>query len=91
MAIGMPCSGPTAWPDRMALSRGLGGEPGVGGVDRDEGVELGFQPFDAGQVFVDQIDGGEVAGGDVGGQGVDGKRSGGGHGVVPGRLAKNIS
>ena len=56
IAIGMPCSGPTAWPDADGLVRGLGGKPGVGGVDRDEGVELGLQPFDARQVFVHEID-----------------------------------
>ena len=44
-----------AGPD--GLVRGLGGKPGVGGVDRDEGVELGFQPFDPGQVFIHEVDG----------------------------------
>ena len=39
------------------LVRGLCGKPGVGGVDRDEGVELGFQAFDPGQVFIHEVDG----------------------------------
>ena len=59
---------------------GLGGEAGVGRVDRNEGLEFRLQPFDAGQQFVDQIDRERAARGDFGGQGVDGEESGGGHG-----------
>ncbi len=38
------------------LLGGLGGKSGVGGVDRDEGVEPGLQAFDAGQVFIHEVD-----------------------------------
>ncbi len=65
------------------LVRGLGGEPGIGGVDRDEGVQPGFQPLDAGKVFVHEVDRRQAARGDLRGQRVDGTEGGGGHGVLP--------
>ena len=62
------------------LVGGLGGEPGVGGVDRDERLELGFQTFDACQVFIHEVDRRQAARGDLGRQCVDRKESGGSHG-----------
>jgi hypothetical protein len=62
------------------LVGGFGGHARIGGVDRDERLELGLQPVDPRKVFVDQIDRGQSPQGDLGRLGVDGKEHGGLHG-----------
>ena len=72
--------------DRVAgadgLVGGFGGEAGVGGVDRDERLQPGFQPLDACKKLVDQIDRGQAARGDLRRQFMD-RTKGGGHGTLP--------
>jgi hypothetical protein len=58
------------------LVGGLGGEPRVGHVDRDERPEFGLQPLDPIQVFVHQIDRRQASRHDLGRLGVDGKERG---------------
>ena len=90
IAIGMPCSGPTAWPARIALSAEFGGESSVGGVDRDESLQPGFQALDARDALVHQIDRRQAARANLRGQRVDGTEGGGGHGTLPTMTAAAI-
>jgi hypothetical protein len=56
----------------------FGGEPGIGGVDRDKGVQPRFQALDARKILVHDVDRLPAARGDLRGQCVDG-----GHGMLP--------
>ena len=66
-AIGMPCSGPIAWPDRIALSAASAASRASAGVDLDKGVQLLVVRGDAREQRLDQFDRREPAGADLGG------------------------
>ena len=89
IAMGMPCSGPTAWPERMALSAASAARRAFAALTVAKAWSLA-PAVDPRQVVFDQIDRGKPARGDLGGQRVNREESGGGHGgcsVIGARLS----